>query len=122
MGAKWDLLLADCERIGATPEIPNDLLARWDPQSVVTDDAILVECEPFGSGPVTQLLLRPYFQGDDLRQARGSRTPIPVVAYWRRRGAPWTPASIHLAERFRIGLGGSLTATLVPLIEAGPGS
>lgn len=118
------LLLAECKRMDGTLLPVDGLIGVWDPSAsfpCVVPDAIVVSCEPFDSEDGTQisnLLVRPYFKGDDLETSLYEKKPVPVVAYWRRYGFPWSRRSVKAAQRFRIGLGGALMATLVPLLES----
>ncbi|RYG22679.1 hypothetical protein EON82_16395 [bacterium] len=77
-----------------------------------------MRCElPFAvdGTPITSLLVRPLYHSASLREALREFRPIGVVAYWRRFGFEWTPRSLVAAERFGIGLGGSMTARLTRL-------
>jgi hypothetical protein len=120
--AKVRLLLADNKAMDGTALPIDGILADWNPPSGfvgVRRDAILVDCELFDAGDgllVPSLMIRPFFYRDDLCEALYRREPIPVVAYWRRFGFRWSPRSVDFAERFRLGVGGALMATLVPLL------
>lgn len=120
---KVKLLLADCKRMDGTLLPVDGLIACWDPSASfvgVQNDAIVVDCELFADDfgtLVPSLLVRPFFSEDDLNAALRAKAPIPIVAYWRRYGFRWSKRSVCWAERFRIGLGGALMATLVPLLE-----
>lgn len=88
------LLLADLKRMDGTLLPVDGLIGVWDPSAsfVGVSDAILVDCEPFAAEDGTavgNLLVRPYFKGDDIRDAFRQKGPIPVVAYWRRHGFVW---------------------------------
>lgn len=119
---KVKVLLAECKRMDGTLLPVDGLIACWDPSASffgVRQDAIVIECEPFEDdfgNLVPSLLVRPYFCGDDLGEAIRQKAPIPIVAYWRRYGFAWSKRSVHWAQRFRVGLGGALMATLVPLL------
>lgn len=123
MPRKVKLLLADCKRMDGTLLPVDGLIGCWDPSASFVgfrNDAIVVECEPTpmeDGNVVPSLLVRPFFCGDDLEAALREKAPIPIVAYWRRYGFTWTKRSIRCAQRFRLGLGGALMATLVPLLE-----
>lgn len=80
-------------------------------------DALLLDCEPIGIGPdeeVRSLLLRSLFPADALERAVHHGEPVPVVAFWRKSGLPWTPLAIAAAEHLGVGVGGSMSAVLVP--------
>ncbi len=79
---------------------------------------LLVRCEPVRTphdSVVTSLLVRGEYFGASLEEALRCGEPIKVVAFWRRLGLPWSARTTIAAERFGVGVGGSMTATLVPL-------
>jgi hypothetical protein len=81
-------------------------------------DSMVVRCDfPFmvDGTSVGSLLLRPLYHSVPLREALREFRAVEVAVYWRRFGFEWTPGSLVAAERFGIGVGGSMTARLTRL-------
>jgi hypothetical protein len=114
-------LLVQCHRYGSkVPPGPNPGIIRSilrGPFIRGRSDALLIDCEPIGVGPdeeVRSLLLRSLFPTDVLERAVHQGEPVPVVAFWRKSGLPWTPLAVAAAEHLGVGMGGSMSAVLVP--------
>jgi|GEM_PF-6031879 len=114
-----NLLLADCRTREGTEVGGGSCLVQLKSAGVgVRLDMAIFDSEPFtneAGDSVRSLLIRPLYSGPSLDRALVEREEIPVVAFWRTYGFEWSPRSVLAAERFGVGIGGSMFATLIPL-------
>jgi hypothetical protein len=115
------LLLDDCVVDRGDP-LPDGVLVtpkeRQGLSACSRSESMVLRCEVpvrIDGTSIQSLLVRPLYHSPALREALEAFAPVSVVAYWRRYGFEWTPRSIAAAERFGLGVGGSMAARLTRL-------